>query len=49
LPTARLEHHGLDALKMEQMREHQPGRSRADYPYLCAKTHLGAPLLRVGT
>jgi hypothetical protein len=40
LPAARLEHDGLDALKVEQMREHQPGGSRTDNPDLGAQIHV---------
>jgi hypothetical protein len=35
-PAASLDHHGLDALPMQQMRKHQPRRSRSDNSYLCS-------------
>jgi len=44
LPAARLEYDGLDALKVEQMREHQPCGSCTDNPDLRALIHLNAPL-----
>jgi hypothetical protein len=47
LPAARFQHHGLDALKVEQMREHQPGGSCTDDADLRARIHLSAPLTHV--
>lgn len=33
--TAKLEHDRLDALEVQQVREHQPSRPASDDPYLC--------------
>ena len=38
--AANLEHDGFDAGKMQQVRQHQPSRSRANNPDLCATVHL---------
>ena len=35
-PAASLDHHRLDALPMQQVREHQPRGSRSDNSYLCS-------------
>ena len=40
--AASLEHDRLDAGKVQQMREHQARRSRADDADLCTMIHLGA-------
>ncbi len=44
LAAASLEHDGFDAGKMQQVRQHQARRPRADNPDLCAVVHLSAPL-----
>lgn len=41
--AASLEHDGFDAGKMQQVRQHQAGRPRADNADLCAEVHLSAP------
>ena len=40
LAAASLEHDRLDAVEVQQMRKHQPRRSRSDDADLCAMIHL---------